>query len=155
MLVTLLARICDDPYDPVFSAPAGVPVHEDHDQDGVLPGGAPGGRTLNQWIKSSPAQYLSPASCTDAADFRNDDRHCTYFYGCAVPRLVPQSTTVIGRAEHGAPSRLQARGRDGDGSGVVVRGHVGERLLAGSPDGTHCQRTAARRSGLPAFPGNS
>lgn len=25
MLVTLLARICDDPYDPVFSAPAGVP----------------------------------------------------------------------------------------------------------------------------------
>lgn len=25
MLVTLLARICDDPYDPVFSAPTGVP----------------------------------------------------------------------------------------------------------------------------------
>ncbi len=25
MLVTLLARICDHPYDPVFSAPAGVP----------------------------------------------------------------------------------------------------------------------------------
>jgi hypothetical protein len=25
MLVTLLARICDDPYDPVFSATAGVP----------------------------------------------------------------------------------------------------------------------------------
>ena len=25
MLVTLPARICDDPYDPVFSAPAGVP----------------------------------------------------------------------------------------------------------------------------------
>jgi len=24
MLVTLLARICDDPYDPVFSAPTGV-----------------------------------------------------------------------------------------------------------------------------------
>jgi hypothetical protein len=23
--VTLLARICDDPYDPVFSAPTGVP----------------------------------------------------------------------------------------------------------------------------------
>ena len=52
MLVTLLARICDDPYDPVFSAPTGVPVHEDHDQYDVLPGGAPGGRTLNQWVKS-------------------------------------------------------------------------------------------------------
>jgi hypothetical protein len=25
MLVTVLARICDDPYDPVFSAPTGVP----------------------------------------------------------------------------------------------------------------------------------
>jgi hypothetical protein len=25
MLVTLLARICDDPYEPVFSAPTGVP----------------------------------------------------------------------------------------------------------------------------------
>ena len=25
MLVILLARICDDPYDPVFSAPTGVP----------------------------------------------------------------------------------------------------------------------------------
>ncbi len=25
MLVRLLARICDDPYDPVFSAPTGVP----------------------------------------------------------------------------------------------------------------------------------
>lgn len=25
MLVTLLTRICDDPYDPVFSAPTGVP----------------------------------------------------------------------------------------------------------------------------------
>jgi hypothetical protein len=25
MLVTLLARICDDPYDPVLSAPTGVP----------------------------------------------------------------------------------------------------------------------------------
>ncbi|MGH3124663.1 MAG: hypothetical protein ACRDND_27085 [Streptosporangiaceae bacterium] len=25
MLVTLLARICGDPYDPVFSAPTGVP----------------------------------------------------------------------------------------------------------------------------------
>ena len=25
MLVTLLARICDDPYDPVFSGPTGVP----------------------------------------------------------------------------------------------------------------------------------
>jgi hypothetical protein len=25
MLVTLLVRICDDPYDPVFSAPTGVP----------------------------------------------------------------------------------------------------------------------------------
>ena len=25
MLVALLARICDDPYDPVFSAPPGVP----------------------------------------------------------------------------------------------------------------------------------
>jgi len=25
MLVTLLARICDDLYDPVFSAPTGVP----------------------------------------------------------------------------------------------------------------------------------
>jgi len=25
MLATLLARICDDPYDPVFSAPTGVP----------------------------------------------------------------------------------------------------------------------------------
>jgi hypothetical protein len=25
MLVTLLARICDDPYDSVFSAPTGVP----------------------------------------------------------------------------------------------------------------------------------
>jgi hypothetical protein len=25
MLVTLLAKICDDPYAPVFSAPAGVP----------------------------------------------------------------------------------------------------------------------------------
>lgn len=25
MLVTLLARICDDPYNPVFSAPTGVP----------------------------------------------------------------------------------------------------------------------------------
>jgi len=25
MLVTLLARICDDPYDPVFSAPTGAP----------------------------------------------------------------------------------------------------------------------------------
>ena len=25
MLMTLLARICDDPYDPVFSAPTGVP----------------------------------------------------------------------------------------------------------------------------------
>ena len=25
MLVTLLARICDSPYDPVFSAPTGVP----------------------------------------------------------------------------------------------------------------------------------
>jgi hypothetical protein len=24
----------------------------DHDQDSVLPGGAPGGRTLNQWVKS-------------------------------------------------------------------------------------------------------
>ena len=24
MLVTLLARICDDPYDPVFSAPTGA-----------------------------------------------------------------------------------------------------------------------------------
>lgn len=24
VLVTLLARICDDPYDPVFSAPTGV-----------------------------------------------------------------------------------------------------------------------------------
>jgi len=25
MLVTLLARVCDDPYDPVLSAPTGVP----------------------------------------------------------------------------------------------------------------------------------
>jgi hypothetical protein len=25
LLLTQLARICDDPYDPVFSAPAGVP----------------------------------------------------------------------------------------------------------------------------------
>lgn len=25
MLVTLLARICNDPYDPVFSAPTGRP----------------------------------------------------------------------------------------------------------------------------------
>jgi len=25
MLVTLLARICDDPYDPVYSAPTGEP----------------------------------------------------------------------------------------------------------------------------------
>jgi hypothetical protein len=25
MLVALLARTCDDPYDPVFSAPTGVP----------------------------------------------------------------------------------------------------------------------------------
>jgi hypothetical protein len=25
MLVALLAKICDDPYDPVFSAPTGVP----------------------------------------------------------------------------------------------------------------------------------
>ena len=25
MLVSLLARICDDPFDPVFSAPTGVP----------------------------------------------------------------------------------------------------------------------------------
>jgi hypothetical protein len=25
MFVTLLARICDDPYDPVLSAPTGVP----------------------------------------------------------------------------------------------------------------------------------
>ena len=25
MLVTLLAWICDDPYDPVFSVPTGVP----------------------------------------------------------------------------------------------------------------------------------
>ena len=26
MLVTLLARICDDPYDPVFSAPNPAPM---------------------------------------------------------------------------------------------------------------------------------
>jgi hypothetical protein len=25
MLVTLIARICENPYDPVFSAPTGVP----------------------------------------------------------------------------------------------------------------------------------
>ena len=61
MLVRTLARICDDPYDPVFSAPvppvpgrrvADLTVHGDHDQDDVLPGRASGTRTLNQWVKS-------------------------------------------------------------------------------------------------------
>jgi len=84
-------------------------VHAIVSRHSVFAGGAPGGRTLNQWVKSSPAQYPCPASCIDAAHFRHDDAHCTHRYGCAVPRLVPQSTTAIGRAEHGAPQRSQAR----------------------------------------------
>ena len=37
-----------------------------HDLSGGLSGGAPGGRTLNQWVKSSPAQCCGRATCTDA-----------------------------------------------------------------------------------------
>src|SRR3984957_10660312 len=36
-----------------------------HDLCSGLAGGAPGGRTLNQWVKSSPAQCCGRATCTD------------------------------------------------------------------------------------------
>jgi len=46
----------------------------------VLPGGAPGGRTLNQWVKSSLAQSSERTACTDPAGPCRNGTHFTWFH---------------------------------------------------------------------------
>ena len=52
--------------------------------------GAPGGRTLNQWVKSSPAQRSRRATCTNATVQWRLWPSLHWFRRYAVPRPVPR-----------------------------------------------------------------
>ena len=62
-------------------------------QDRGISRGAPGGRTLNQWVKSSPAQCCGRAACTDATVQWRLWPSLHRFRRCAVPRPVPRVTS--------------------------------------------------------------
>jgi hypothetical protein len=55
-------------------------------------GGAPGGRTLNQWVKSSPARRSGRATCTDTKLKRRSWLPLHPFHRCVVLRPVPRVT---------------------------------------------------------------
>jgi hypothetical protein len=55
-----------------------------------FPGGAPGGRTLNQWVKSCPAPRRDRSTCTDSTGRYRQNAHCTHIRGALGPRVGPR-----------------------------------------------------------------
>jgi hypothetical protein len=58
--------------------------------------GAPGGRTLNQWVKSCPAPRRDRSTCTDSTGQYRQNTHCTHIRGALGPRTGPRIAVSSG-----------------------------------------------------------
>jgi len=66
------------------------PFHETRSTSDVLPGGAPGARTLNPRIKRGPLRRYERSACTDIPSACPESTQCTAMPPMLVPRAVPR-----------------------------------------------------------------